>query len=101
MRTIHRVDFPMASGITARPYLRVAAYCRVSTDQDEQLGSYRFQQEHYEDFISEHPGWALAGIYADRATGRNITHRARFNDLMADCRAGKANSENFSLSSRR
>jgi len=87
MRTIRRVDFPLASG--PRPYLRVAAYCRVSTDHDEQLGSYRSQQNYYENIISEHSGWVLSGIYADRATGRNITHRPRFNDLMADCRAGQ------------
>jgi len=89
MRTIRRIDIPKLKVITPKPCFRVAAYCRVSTDQDEQLGSNRFQQEHYEKSIADYAGWTVAGIYADRATGRNIRHRARFIDLIADCRDGK------------
>ena len=47
--------------------LRVAAYVRVSTDNDEQLTSYELQKNYYTDYISSHPGWVLAGIYADEA----------------------------------
>ena len=47
------------------PKLRVAAYCRVSTETDEQATSYEAQIEHYTDYIEKHPGWELAGIYAD------------------------------------
>ena len=42
--------------------IRVAAYCRVSTDGDEQLGSFASQKAYYEDKIRENPQWALAGI---------------------------------------
>ena len=50
------------------PKLRVAAYCRVSTETDEQATSYDAQIEHYTDYIEKHPGWELAGIYADDAS---------------------------------
>ena len=45
--------------------LRVAAYCRVSTDSDEQETSYEAQVTHYTNFIQAHDGWELAGIFAD------------------------------------
>ena len=44
---------------------RVAAYARVSTDSDEQMGSVEAQKDYCEKLIREHPGWALVGIYAD------------------------------------
>ncbi len=50
-----------------KPKLRVAAYCRVSTDSDEQATSYETQIEHYTSFIRKNPEWELAGIYADAA----------------------------------
>ena len=48
-----------------KPKLRVAAYCRVSTDSDEQATSYEAQIEHYTEYISKNPEWVLAGIFAD------------------------------------
>ena len=48
-----------------QPKLRVAAYCRVSTDSDEQATSYDAQIEHYTKYISQNPEWELAGIFAD------------------------------------
>ena len=48
-----------------KPKLRVAAYCRVSTDSDEQATSYEAQIEHYTEYIKSHPEWTLAGIFAD------------------------------------
>lgn len=47
------------------PKLRVAAYCRVSTDSDEQATSYEAQVEHYTDYIRKNPEWEFAGIFAD------------------------------------
>ena len=44
---------------------RVAAYCRVSTDDEEQLTSYNVQIEHYTEVIESNPDWKLAGIFAD------------------------------------
>lgn len=48
-----------------KPKLRVAAYCRVSTDSDEQATSYEAQVEHYTEYIKRNPDWEFAGIYAD------------------------------------
>ena len=48
-----------------KPKLRVAAYCRVSTDSDEQATSYETQIEHYTAYIQGHSDWVLAGIFAD------------------------------------
>ena len=70
--------------------IRVAAYCRVSTDTDEQATSYEAQIEHYTDYIEKHPGWELAGIYADDGiSGTNTKKREEFNRLIEDCMAGK------------
>jgi len=49
----------------SKPKIRVAAYCRVSTDSDEQATSYDIQIEHYTNFIQKNPEWELAGIFAD------------------------------------
>lgn len=65
--------------------IRVAAYCRVSTDTDEQATSYEAQIEHYTDYIEKHPGWELAGIYADDGiSGTNTKKRGEFNRLIED-----------------
>ena len=45
--------------------LKVAAYARVSTDQDAQMSSFEAQKDYYEKLIGSHPGWTLVGIYAD------------------------------------
>ena len=45
--------------------LRVAAYCRVSTEQEEQQNSYQVQIDYYTDFISKNREWTLAGIFAE------------------------------------
>ncbi|MDE6455042.1 MAG: integrase [Dysosmobacter sp.] len=45
--------------------LRVAAYCRVSTDDEEQLTSYEAQQNYYTDKIMTNPQWTMAGVFAD------------------------------------
>ena len=45
--------------------LRVAAYCRVSTDEEEQLSSYEAQQSYYTDYIMKNRDWSMAGIFAD------------------------------------
>ena len=59
-----------------KPKLRVAAYCRVSTDSDEQATSYEAQIEHYTEFIQKNPEWVLAGIFADDGiSGTNTKKR--------------------------
>ena len=70
------------------PKLRVAAYCRVSTDSEEQETSYEAQIEHYTEFIGKNPSWELAGIYADSGiSGTNTKKRDEFNRLIDDCMA--------------
>ena len=69
---------------------RVAAYCRVSTDSEEQESSYEVQVTHYTSYIESNPEWELAGIYADDGiSGTNTRKRDSFNQLIADCKAGK------------
>ena len=72
-----------------KPKLRVAAYCRVSTDSDEQATSYEAQVEHYTEYIQKNPDWEFAGIYADDGiSGTNTKKREEFNHMIDDCKAG-------------
>ena len=72
--------------------LRVCAYCRVSTDMDTQALSYELQVQNYTEYITSNDEWEFAGIYADRGiSGTSLKHRAEFNRMIADCRAGKIN----------
>ena len=73
-----------------KPKLRVAAYCRVSTDSDEQATSYDAQIEHYTEYISKNPDWVLAGIFADDGiTGTNTKKRDDFKAMIKDAEGGK------------
>ncbi len=70
--------------------LRVAAYCRVSTDEEEQLNSYESQIAYYTEAISKNPSWTFAGVYADEGiTGTVTSKRKDFLRLMRDCEKGK------------
>ena len=72
------------------PKLRVAAYCRVSTDTEEQASSYDVQIEHYTEFIKKNSEWAFAGIYADDGiSGTNTKKREEFNKMIDDSMEGK------------
>lgn len=69
-----------------RPKLRVAAYCRVSTDSDEQLESLEAQMKHYEFYIKANPDWEFAGIYYDEGiTGTKKEKRPELLRMIADC----------------
>ena len=69
--------------------LRVAAYCRVSTDSEDQLNSYKSQVAYYTELIKGNSDWFLAGIYADEAiTGTQVTKREDFQRLINDCMNG-------------
>ena len=70
--------------------LRVAAYCRVSTDEENQQTSYTTQKAFYTEMITGHRGWTLAGIYADEAiSGTSRAKRKDFNRMMDDASSGK------------
>ena len=68
----------------------MAAYCRVSTDQEEQLLSYENQVNYYTNYISENPLYEYAETYADEGiSGTKTKKRDEFNRMIADCRSGK------------
>ena len=70
--------------------LKVAAYCRVSTDSEEQLTSYKTQMKVYSEMIAEKKEWAFAGLYADEGiSGTRADKRPEFNRMINDCLAGK------------
>ena len=70
--------------------LRVAAYCRVSTKQDEQLNSYEVQKRHYTERINSEPDWTLVDIFADKGiTGTSVRKRDEFNRMIRYCKKGK------------
>ena len=70
--------------------LRVAAYCRVSTDDEDQIKSYNSMVRHYTDLIQSKREWIFAGVYADRAiTGTKVDKRDEFQRLIQDCMDGK------------
>lgn len=75
---------------TAHRQLRVVAYCRVSTKQDEQLNSYENQVNYYTERIHKEPDWTLVAIYADKGiTGTSVKKRDEFNKMIRLCKQGK------------
>ena len=84
----------MIAAATERPeeerILRVAAYCRVSTDDIDQALSIHLQIQQYMKKIKENPNWKYAGCYVDDGfSGTNTDHRQGFQKLMKDCMDGK------------
>lgn len=70
--------------------LRVAAYCRVSTDKEEQLNSFENQVSYYTAYINGKPEYEMAGIYADEGiSGTSTRKRTDFNRMISDCERGK------------
>ena len=69
---------------------RVAAYARISTNEESQQGSYELQVAHYTDFISKQPFMGLVKVYADYGiSGTSIKNRVEFHKLIQDCVDGK------------
>ncbi len=69
---------------------RVAAYCRVSTDSEEQLTSYKAQKAYYTQTIAENPEWEMVGIYADEGiSGTSLKKRTEFNRMITACKRGR------------
>lgn len=79
------------SGVVEQPReVKVAAYCRVSTDMEIQQRSLDIQIEAFNKIIREHPGWELAGIYVDKGiSGTQVLHREEFKRMIEDAKAGK------------
>lgn len=69
--------------------VKVAAYCRVSTDQEEQLNSFENQKEYYTRYIKSKPMYEMVGIYADEGiSGTSVKKRKGFQKMIADCENG-------------
>ena len=70
--------------------LKVAAYVRVSTENDEQTSSYELQVNDFTDRINANPNWEFAGIYSDEGiSGTELSHRKGMLQMIEDARAGK------------
>ena len=68
---------------------RVAAYCRVSTDNDDQANSFESQQRYFKQYIEHHPDWELYEIFADEGiSGTNTKKRKQFNRMIACAKSG-------------
>jgi len=88
------VEQKIQNGVKHITRLRVAAYCRVSTDKEMQVDSYDAQVKHYEDYIKSNPDWEFIGIYADEGiTATQTKKRYDFNRLVNDCMNGKIDKE--------
>ncbi len=71
-------------------FFRVCAYCRVSTDNDEQLSSFELQQTHYRQLVQDHPNWELKRIFADQGiSGTSLKNRDAFNEMIGACKRGE------------
>lgn len=82
--------FDESSKIRKVDRLRVAAYCRVSTDDEDQIKSYNSMVKYYTELIQNNAQWVFAGVYADKAiTGTKVDKREDFQRLIQDCMDGK------------
>ena len=89
MKKVTKID-KIQSSQAAKKKLRVAAYCRVSTDSDAQLESLETQKTHYENYIKSRKDWEFAGLYFDEGvTGTKADKRHKLMQLLADCKARK------------
>lgn len=70
--------------------IRVASYCRVSTDKEDQVNSFQSQQAFFREYIRREPDWELYEVYADEGiTGTSTKKRTQFNRMIRDAHAGK------------
>ena len=68
---------------------KVAAYCRVSTDNDDQANSFESQQRYFRQYIERNPDWELYAIFADEGiSGTNTKKRKEFNRMIACAKNG-------------
>ena len=75
---------PVETDQPVKRQLRVAAYCRVSTNQESQQNSYQAQKAYYTDKIASNPDWCLAGIFADEGiSGTSAEKRPAFQRMIS------------------
>lgn len=89
-RDVEFIPATVTSDSSNSPKLRVAAYCRVSTLEDAQAGSFELQIQHFQQMIAANDRWEEVGIYADEGkSGTNMKKRPQFQQMIQDCRDGK------------
>lgn len=89
-REVEFIPATVDNTLSANSVLKVAAYCRVSTLEDAQAGSFERQIQHFEELIDKTEGWQKVEIYADEgASGTNMKKRPQFLRMIEDCKAGK------------
>lgn len=88
-KKVTKIYSPEKKGAAPEGASKVAAYCRVSTKSEKQETSYLTQVSVYTHKIESHPGWVLAGIYADHGiSGTQAERRPQFLKMVKDCEAG-------------
>lgn len=85
MATVREIP-PQRKELTLK---KVAAYCRVSTKDHDQLDSLAAQERYYEERIKANPNWQFVEIYSDVGSGTTVKGRKRLNALISACRRGK------------
>ncbi len=89
-QSVHKIAATAGVATADDRILRVAAYCRVSTDDIDQVISIELQKNNYRDMIKANPKWKYAGTYVDDGfSGTNTDHRPAFKLMMKDAMAGK------------
>jgi len=88
MKTVTTIN-PKGRNSQEKKPLKVAAYCRVSTEYEEQISSLESQVSHFSTLIQENPDWEFAGIYAEQESGTDIENREEMNRMVKDCEQGK------------
>ena len=69
--------------------IKVAAYCRVSSESEEQAKSLELQVRYYTEYINKNPDWAFAVVYAERRNEADFSKRSEFNRMMEDAKVDK------------
>lgn len=90
VRLIHEAIDVQENTFQSYRRIRVAAYCRVSTKQEEQLNSYEVQKKFYTEKINSNQEWQMVGIFADKGiTGTSVLKRDEFNKMIKLCKDKK------------
>ena len=89
-RCFSSIEKPLEQMLSCRTMIKVASYCRVSTDKEDQANSFESQQRFFREYIERHPDWELYGVYADEGiTGTSTKKRVQFNRMMNDAYAAR------------
>ena len=85
-----RIRLSDSSNCLRSLFLRVAVYCRVSTEKEDQINSFESQKRYFAEMIGRRSEWEMCGIYADEGvSGTSIAKRLEFNRMMEDARRGR------------